>query len=56
MDEVRTIVLESTGDQWEDMLNSEEEYAPGVDKLTMDSPAPVQRWLSGLERGFAKTS
>ena len=24
------------------MLNSEEEYAPGVDKLTMDSPAPLQ--------------
>ena len=26
----------------EDMLNSEQEYAPGVDKFTMDSPAPVQ--------------
>ena len=27
---------------YEEMLNSEEEYAPGVDKLTMDSPAPLQ--------------
>jgi len=26
----------------EEMLNSEEEYAPGVDKWTMDSPAPIQ--------------
>jgi predicted dehydrogenase len=26
----------------EDMLNSDQEYAPGVDKFTMDSPAPVQ--------------
>jgi predicted dehydrogenase len=25
----------------EDMLNSDHEYAPGVDKLTMDSPAPL---------------
>jgi hypothetical protein len=24
------------------MLNSEEEYAPGLDKWTMDSPAPIQ--------------
>ena len=24
------------------MLNCEHEFAPGVDKLTMDSPAPVQ--------------
>ena len=24
------------------MLDSDQEYAPGVDKLTMDSPAPVQ--------------
>jgi predicted dehydrogenase len=27
---------------YEEMLNSKEEYAPGVDKLTMDSPAPLQ--------------
>src|SRR5205814_6125892 len=26
---------------FEDFLNSEHEYAPGVDKLTMDSPAPL---------------
>src|SRR3989442_146867 len=26
---------------YEEMLNSEEEYAPGIDKLTMDSPAPL---------------
>ena len=29
------------------MLNSEQEYAPGVDKLTMDSPAPVQADADG---------
>ncbi|MHC4405973.1 MAG: Gfo/Idh/MocA family protein [Planctomycetota bacterium] len=27
---------------YEEMLNSEEEYAPGVDKLTKDSPSPLQ--------------
>jgi predicted dehydrogenase len=27
---------------FEDMLNCDEEFAPGVDKLTADSPAPVQ--------------
>jgi predicted dehydrogenase len=26
---------------WEDALNSEHEFAPDVDKLTMDSPAPL---------------
>jgi len=26
----------------EDLLNSDQEYAPGADKFTMDSPAPVQ--------------
>jgi len=26
---------------FEDMLNSEHEFAPGVDKLTMDSPSPL---------------
>jgi len=26
---------------FEEMLNSDHEYAPGVDKLTMDSPAPL---------------
>ncbi len=31
----------------EEMLNSPEEYAPGVDKLTMDSPAPVQADAEG---------
>ena len=27
---------------YEDMLNSEHEFAPGLDKMTYDSPAPVQ--------------
>jgi len=27
---------------YEEMLNSEEEYAPGADKWTMDSPAPLK--------------
>jgi predicted dehydrogenase len=31
----------------EEMLNSEPEYAPDVDKLTMDSPAPVQAGPDG---------
>ena len=31
----------------EAMLNSEEEYAPGADKWTMDSPAPVQAGPDG---------
>jgi hypothetical protein len=26
---------------FDDMLNCEHEFAPGVDKLTMDSPAPL---------------
>ena len=26
---------------YEEMPNSKEEYAPGVDKLTMDSPSPL---------------
>jgi hypothetical protein len=26
---------------YEEMLNSREEFAPDVDKLTMDSPAPL---------------
>ncbi len=33
---------------YEEMLNSEEEYAPGVDKFTMDSPAPVEADANGL--------
>lgn len=32
---------------YEEILNSPEEYAPGVDKLTMDSPAPVQADADG---------
>jgi predicted dehydrogenase len=31
----------------EEMLNSEEEYAPGVDTLTMDSPAPLKADADG---------
>jgi predicted dehydrogenase len=30
------------------LLNSEEEYAPGLDKITMDSPAPVQADENGI--------
>jgi len=26
---------------FDDMLNCDQEFAPGVDKLTMDSPAPL---------------
>ena len=32
---------------FEEMLNSEDEYAPGVDKLTMDSPPPLQSDADG---------
>ena len=32
---------------FEAMLNSDQEYAPGLDKLTMDSPAPVQADAKG---------
>ena len=32
---------------FEDMLNGAEEFAPGVDKLTMDSPAPLQAGPDG---------
>ena len=32
---------------YEQMLNSEPEYAPGLDKLTMDSPAPVKAGPDG---------
>jgi hypothetical protein len=31
----------------EEMLNSREEYAPGVDKFTADSPAPLQAGPDG---------
>jgi hypothetical protein len=41
---------------FEELLNSENEYAPGVDKLTADSPAPVPADASGAyarpEPGF----
>jgi len=30
------------------MLNSDHEYAPGTDKFTMDSPAPVQPDENGM--------
>ncbi len=26
---------------WDDILNSDHEFAPGVDKLTLDGPAPL---------------
>jgi len=32
---------------YEEMLNCEHEFAPGLDTLTMDSPAPVQADASG---------
>ena len=32
---------------YEDNLNSEHEFAPGVDQLTMDSPAPLQAGKDG---------
>jgi hypothetical protein len=32
---------------FEDMLNSDEEFAPNVDRLTADSPAPVQAGSDG---------
>jgi hypothetical protein len=31
----------------EQLLNSDHEYAPGLDKWTMDSPAPVQADTDG---------
>jgi len=33
---------------FDEMLNCEEEFAPGVDKLTMDSPAPVHAGADGM--------
>ncbi len=43
---------------FDEMLNSDHEYAPGVDKLTMDSPAPLLADASGRypipEPGFKK--
>jgi hypothetical protein len=32
---------------FDEMLNDPHEFAPGVDKLTMDSPAPVQKGPEG---------
>ena len=32
---------------WDDILNCEHEFAPDVDKLTMDSPAPLQAGADG---------
>ena len=32
---------------YEDMLNCDHEFAPDVDKLTMDSPAPLQAGSDG---------
>jgi len=43
---------------FDDFLNSEHEYAPSVDKLTMDSPAPLVAAGDGIYplpmRGFVK--
>jgi hypothetical protein len=32
---------------YDQILNSKHEFAPGLDKLTMDSPAPLQRDAKG---------
>ncbi len=32
---------------WDDMLNCDHEFAPGVDKLTLDGPAPIQAGSDG---------
>ena len=32
---------------YEEFLNSDHEYAPGVDKLTMDSPPPLRSDADG---------
>ena len=32
---------------FDEMLNHEHEYAPGVDKFTMDSPAPLRAGKDG---------
>jgi hypothetical protein len=44
---------------FDQMLNSEHEFAPGVDKLTFDSPAPLQADAKGMypqpEPGRKKT-
>ncbi|HQG47829.1 MAG TPA: hypothetical protein PK373_01975, partial [Sedimentisphaerales bacterium] len=43
---------------FDEMLSSEEEFAPDVDKLTMDSPAPVRAATDGTyptpQPGFLK--
>jgi hypothetical protein len=33
---------------FDQMLNSEHEFAPGIDKLTADSPAPLQPDAKGM--------
>jgi hypothetical protein len=33
---------------FDEMLNDAHEFAPGLDKLTMDSPAPVQMAAGGI--------
>ncbi len=44
----------------DEFLNSDQEYAPGVDKLTMDSPAPLLADANGFypipEPGIKKHS
>ena len=43
---------------YDDMLNCEHEFAPNVDKLTMDSAAPLQAGANGkypvLQPGILK--
>ena len=33
---------------WDEALNHAQEFAPGLDKLTMDSPAPVRINANGM--------
>ena len=33
---------------YDEILNSEHEFAPGLDKLTSNSPAPIQPVAKGL--------
>ena len=40
---------------FEDMLNCEHEFAPGLDKLTSDSPAPLQPAAVTVPLAVART-
>ena len=40
-EKIKVARISNTNITFEEMLNSKEEYAPGADKLTMDSPPPL---------------